>query len=121
MMGEPMDRRVAFGLGKCEPTLRVVEADGLMNIYWGEIPLNSEAEHSLSEALAASGIHAWLQSLFHENESRLPMTSELSGPCFGSWIDCPADIGEKVVDIMSIFLKQTMLKIIPTLGFDDDA
>jgi hypothetical protein len=112
-------RRVAFCLGVCEPILRIVEADGLMNIYWGEVPHNCEAEHQLARALETSGIHAWLQSLFRNNESRLPVTSTLSGPSFGAWTDCPADIGEKVVDIMTTFIQDAMRKIIPTLELSE--
>lgn len=109
-------RRVAFGMGKYEPTLEIVEADGLMDIAWGQVPYDYEAEYKLVNAIAESGIHAWLQSLFHENEDRLPLTSTLSGPGYGAWTDCPADIGEKVVDIMTIYIQNAMGKIIPTLG-----
>ena len=118
-METAVERRVTFGLGECEPTLRVVTADGLMNISWGEIPHNCEAEFKLSQALETSGIHVWLQSLFRDNESRLPVTSTLSGPSFGAWTDCPADIGEKVVDIMTTFIQDAMRKIIPTLELSE--
>ena len=118
-METAVERRVAFGLGECEPTLRVVTADGLMNIYWGEVPHNFEAEHQLSRALENSGIHAWLQSLYHDNEGRLRPTSTLSGPCYGAWTDCPADIGEEVVTVMETFIREAMTKIVPLLGRSD--
>ena len=112
-------QRVEFGLGNYEPTLRVVEADGLMDIAWGQVPYDYAAEQKLTRALRSSGIHARLRSLFYENEDRLPPTSTLSGPGFGVWIDCTADIGEMVVDIMSTFLRDAMEEIIPTLGSND--
>jgi hypothetical protein len=113
------ERRVAFGLGSYEPILHVVEADGLMDIYWGEVPYDDEAEYKLVNAIQTSGIHTWLRSLFYEHEHDLPETSVLSGPGYGSWIACPADLGEQVVDIMSTFIRLAMRNIIPTLEWGD--
>jgi hypothetical protein len=107
-------QRVEFGLGSYEPTLRLVKANGLMSISWGEVPHEYEAQHELTAALNSSGIHAWLRSLYAANEDRLPLTSTLFGPSFGTWVDCPEDIGEMVVDIMTTFLRDAMEKIIPT-------
>jgi hypothetical protein len=50
---------------------------------------------------------------------RLPLTAKLSGPGFGTVSDFPADIGEKVVDILTIFIRAAMEEIISTLRFDD--
>jgi hypothetical protein len=119
-MAKAIERRVAFGLQQHEPVLRFWEHDGVMNIQWGEVPLSFEAEYQLTRAFEKSGIHSWLQSLFRNNESRLPMTSVLTGPCYGTWIDCPADIGEKAVDILSTFIHDAMRTIIPTLEPNED-
>jgi hypothetical protein len=108
--------RVAFGLGTYEPLLEFRESKGLMDIRWGEVPRDDEAQMALQSALSTSGIHEWVRSLFYENWGRLPRTSELEGPCCGRWIACPADIGHKVVDVMSTFLEEAMEQIIPTLG-----
>ena len=113
------DSRVAFGLGTYEPLLEFWESRGLMNIFWGEVPLDWEAQIKLQTALSTSGIHEWVVSLFYENRDRLPRTSELSGPSYGTWIACPADVGHKVVDVMGTFIEQAMERIIPTLGFKD--
>jgi len=87
-----------------------------MDIYWGDVPRDCEAQRQLMVALSTSGIHERLRSLFYENWDRLHRSSELSGPCAGSWIACPADIGHKVVDVMSTFLEAAMEEIIPNLG-----
>lgn len=107
--------RVAFGLGLQEPLLEFREANGLMDIYWGQVPGDCEAQRRLMEALSTSGIHERLRSLFYENWGRLPLTSELGGPHYGRWIACPADIGHRVVDIMSTFLKEALDQIVPDL------
>jgi len=108
---------VAFGLGLQEPLLEFRESKGLMDIYWGEVPRDDEAQMALQAALSTSGIHEWVRSLFYENWDRLPRNSELGGPSYGRWIACPADVGHKVVDVMSTFIEQAMERIIPTLGF----
>ena len=110
---------VEFGLGRYEPTLRFFKADGLMNISWGEVPYDDEAHQKLTAALDSSGMHAWLLTLFSQNEHRLPPTSRLLGPSYGTWVDCPEDIGDMVVDILTIFTKHAMKQIIPTLGETD--
>ena len=107
---------VAFGLGLQEPLLEFRESKGLMDIYWGQVPGDCEAQRQLMVALSTSGIHEWVRSLFYENWDRLPRTSELGGPHYGRWIACPIDIGYKVVDVMSTFLQEAMEQIIPTLG-----
>jgi hypothetical protein len=111
--------RVAFGLGPYEPLLEFWKSKGVMNIFWGDVPLDDEAQMALQAALSTSGIHDWVVSLFYANRDRLPRKSELGGPNYGRWIACPADIGHKVVDVMSTFIEEAMEKIIPTLGFDD--
>ena len=111
--------RVAFGLGLQEPLLEYWESKGLMDIYWGEVPRDDEAQMALQFALSKSGIHEWVRSLFYENRDRLPRNSELGGPSYGRWIACPADIGHKVVDVMSTFIEEAMEYIIPTIGLDD--
>ena len=111
--------RVAFGLGAHEPLLRFRESKGLMDIQWGEVPRDWEAEIELQAALQTSGIHEWIRSLFYAHWDRLPRRSELGGPSYGRWIACPLDIGHKVVDVMGTFMEQAMKEIIPMLGVDD--
>jgi hypothetical protein len=112
--------RVAFGLGLYEPLLEFRESNGLMDMCWGQVPGDFEAEGALGAAINTSGIHEWVRSVFYENWDRLPRRSELGGPSYGRWIACPADIGHNVVDVMSTFLKEALDQIIPNLGLPNE-
>ncbi len=115
----PAFELVSFGLGRFEPRLEVGRLDGLMYFGAATVPEDDHASWLLEREIARSGLHGWWVKLMQENIDTIPEGSDISGPYGLSWNRCPAEIGEKALDMLVTVIREAMGRIIPTMTLGD--